>query len=129
MIQVTGNMYKLIKHNKITNFYISLCRHKTCVEKYYNWLVVVFYLYRVSFKVTGCVRYRLSLLPWRLWQLYLESSLGRTKPTMLPVCTDDLYYKRKADWVGHKIRSHPWRDQTKTNCHGTKGSHGSLLGP
>ena len=29
---------------------------------------------------------------------------------MPPVCTD-LYYKRKADWVGHKIRSHPWRDQ------------------
>ena len=30
---------------------------------------------------------------------------------MLPVCTGDLYYKREADWVGHKIRSHPWRDQ------------------
>ena len=30
---------------------------------------------------------------------------------MLPVCTDDLYYKIEADRVGHKIRSHPWRDQ------------------
>ena len=29
--------------------------------------------------------------------------------TMLLVCTDDLYYKREADWVGHKIRSHPWK--------------------
>ena len=27
--------------------------------------------------------------------------------TMLLVCTDDLYYKREADWVGHKFRSHP----------------------
>ena len=31
--------------------------------------------------------------------------------TMLPVCTDDLYYKREADWVGHKFRPHPWRYQ------------------
>ena len=31
--------------------------------------------------------------------------------TMLLVCTDDLYYKREADWVGHKFRSHPWRYQ------------------
>ena len=32
-------------------------------------------------------------------------------PTMLLVCTDDLYYKREADWVGHKFRLHPWRYQ------------------
>ena len=25
--------------------------------------------------------------------------------TMLLVCTDELYYKREADWVGHKIWS------------------------
>ena len=30
---------------------------------------------------------------------------------MLLVCTDDLYYKREAAWVGHTIRPHPWRDQ------------------
>ena len=30
---------------------------------------------------------------------------------MLLVCTDDLYYKREADWVGHKFRPHPWRYQ------------------
>ena len=30
---------------------------------------------------------------------------------MLPVCTGDLNYKIETDWVGHKIRSHPWRDQ------------------
>ena len=30
------------------------------------------------------------------------------------MCTDDLYYKREADSVGHKIRSHPWRDQKLT---------------
>ena len=34
--------------------------------------------------------------------------------TMLLVCTEDLHYKREADWVGHKIRSHPWRDQELT---------------
>ena len=34
--------------------------------------------------------------------------------TKLPVCTDDLYYKREADWVGHEIMSHPWRDQELT---------------
>ena len=33
---------------------------------------------------------------------------------MMLVCTDDLYYKREADWVGHKSRSHPWRYQELT---------------
>ena len=36
------------------------------------------------------------------------SNLFAVEPlTMLLVCTDDLYYKREADWVGHKIRYHP----------------------
>ena len=30
---------------------------------------------------------------------------------MRPVCNDNLHYKREADWVGHKFRSHTWRDK------------------
>ena len=44
-----------------------------------------------------------SSVYWSLNQDQFSNPPGHLTKTMLPVCTDNMFYKRKSGWVGHKI--------------------------